>query len=92
MVLAYCKGGLVGTGSVWHFGAVLPNNVPDRHIAQSAVVSPCAVVNSTVDGPLAGTAAEYKLFLLTNKQVLCPKGHVDLCKFVLNITPKSPLP
>ena len=62
MVLAYCKGGLVGTGSVWHFGAVLPNNVPDRHIAQSVVVSPSAVVNSTVDGPLTGTAAEYKLF------------------------------
>ena len=92
MVLTYCKGGLVGTGSAWHFGVVLPNNVPDRHIVQSAVVSPCAVVNSTVDGPLAGTAAEHKLFLLTNKQVLCPKGHVDLCKFVLNIMPKSPLP
>ena len=92
MVLAYCKGGLVGTGSVWHFGAVLPNNVPDRHIAQSVVVSPSAVVNSTVDGPLTGTAAEYKLFFLTNKQVLCPKGHVDLCKFVLDIIPKSPLP
>ena len=73
---------------------MLPNNVPDRHIAQSVVVrvSPCAVVNSTVDGPLTGTAAEYKLFFLTNKQVLCPKGHVDLCKFVLDIIPKSPLP
>ena len=72
MVLAYCKGGLVGTGSVWHLGAALPKNVPDRHIDQSAVISSCVVVNSTINGPLAGTAAEYKLFFLINKEVPLP--------------------
>ncbi len=44
-----------------HFVLALPNNLPDRHIAQAVVGSPSAAgLTAAVDGTRTVTAAEYK--------------------------------
>ena len=44
-----------------HFVLALPNNLPDRHVAQAIVGSPCAAdLTAAVDGTRMVTAAEYK--------------------------------